>query len=165
MARERGPGTLGGTIDEIKSGTFLESSRTRSSRRKSGWNLLLPIVIFPLWIGIWWMAIELGCVAHLLLAGRSVPPISDWMKVLGSGMSFAHFLILFSPLIPTMTAAAVIGNYLVYLVPPARRAMDAEDRAFPGTEYPTAQRELKRLTLYTAPIALALLLLGAWVLR
>ena len=165
MAKKRGPGTLGGTIDEIKAGTFLENARTRSSRRKSKWNLLLPIVIFPLWIVFWWMTIELGCVAHLLFQGKSVPPLRDWMKVLGSGMSIAHFLILFAPFVPTIAAAMIVGNYLVCLVPPARRAMDAEDRAFPGTEYATAQRELKRLTLYSAPIALALLLLGAWMLR
>ena len=111
------------------------------------------------------MTIELGCVAHLLFQGKSVPPLRDWMKVLGSGMSIAHFLILFAPFVPTIAAAMIVGNYLVCLVPPARRAMDAEDRAFPGTEYATAQRELKRLTLYSAPIALALLLLGAWMLR
>jgi hypothetical protein len=165
MAKKRGPGTLGGAINEIKAGTFLENARTRSARRKSKWNALLPVVIFPLWIAFWWTAIELGCVAHLIFEGKSVPPVRDWMKVLGSGMSIAHFLILFSPFVPTMTAAIVIGNYLVYLVPPARRAMDAEDCAFPGTEYATAQRELKRLTLYSAPIGLALLLLGAWMLR
>ncbi len=165
MTRKRGPGTLGGTIDEIKSGTFLENARIRSSRRKSKWNLLLPIAILPLWIVMWFMAIELGCVAHLVFAGKSVPPISNWMKVLGSGMSFAHFLVVFSPFIPTISAAMVLGNYLVYQVPAARRAMDAEDRGFPGTEYATAQRELKRLTLYTAPIAIVLLLLGAWMLR
>jgi hypothetical protein len=113
----------------------------------------------------WWVAIELACVAHLLFAGKSIPPHEEWMKVLGSGMSLAHFLILFSPFVPTLTAAMVVGNYLVRLVPPARRAMDAEARAFPGTEYSTAQRELKRITLYSAPFALLLSLLGAWMLK
>jgi hypothetical protein len=163
MGKKRGPGTLGSAFDEIRSGTFLENARIRSSRRKSKWNLLLPIVIVPLWLSLWWVAIELACVAHILFSGASVPPVRDWMKALGSGMSFANILILFAPFVPAVTAAMVIGNYLVYLVPAARRAMDAEDQAFPGTEYRTAQRELKRLTIYTVPIALGLSLLGAWL--
>jgi hypothetical protein len=165
MTKKRGPGTLGGTIDEIKAGTFFENARTRSSRRKSKWNLLLPVVIFPLWLGIWWVAVELGCGAHILFSGKSAPPVGEWMRVLGSGMSFPHVLIVFSPFVPALAAGMVIGNYLIYLIPAARRAMDAEDRAFPGTEYSTAQRELTRLAAYTAPIALLLLLLGAWLLK
>jgi hypothetical protein len=165
MTKKRGPGTLGGTIDEIKAGTFLDNARVRSSRRKSRWNLLLPAVIIPLWLFFWWVAIELGCLAHILLIGKSVPPPGEWMKVLGSGMSFAHFLILFSPFLTTLAAAMVFGNYLIYLIPAARRAMDAEDRAFPGTEYSTAQRELSRLAAYSAPVALMLLMLGAWLLK
>jgi hypothetical protein len=165
MTKKRGPGTLGGTIDEIKAGSFLDNARARSSRRKSKWNLLLPVVVLPLWLFFWWMAIELGCVAHILISGKPVPPAGEWMKVLGSGMSFAHFLILFSPFLTTLAAAAVIGNYFIYLIPAARRAMDAEDRAFPGTEYSTAQRELSRLAGYTTPIALSLLMLGAWLLN
>jgi hypothetical protein len=87
------------------------------------------------------------------------------MRFLGSGMSFSHALILFSPFVPTAAVAMVIGNYLIYLIPGARRAMDAEDRAFPGTDYLTAQRELARLARYSAPIALLLSLLGAWLLK
>jgi hypothetical protein len=164
MKRKRGSGTLGGTIDEIKSGTFFSNARVRSSRRKSRWNLLLPIVIFPLWLAFWWVAVELGCAVHLLFAGKSIPAVGDLMKVLGSGMSLGHGLILFSPTIPTMVVAMVLGNYLVYLVPPARQAMNAEDTAFPGTEYSTAQRELKRLAFYSAPIGIVFSLLGAWML-
>ncbi len=163
MKKKRGPGTLGDTLDEIKAGTFLANARERSSRRKSKWNLLLPLVIVPLWLTFWWVAIELGCFAHFLLSGIAVPPVKDWMKVLGSRMSLADFLILFAPFVPTMTAAMVIGNYFVYLIPVARRAMDAEDQAFPGTEYSTAQRELRRLTGFAAPVALVLSLLGAWL--
>jgi hypothetical protein len=107
----------------------------------------------------------LGCVAHMLFSGMPVPPPGEWLKVLGSGMSFPHFLILFSPFVPTLAAGMVIGNFLIYLIPAARRAMDAEDRSFPGTEYSTAQRELTRLAAYTAPVALALLMLGAWLLK
>jgi len=165
MPKKRGPGTLGGSIEEIKAGTFLRNAGTRASRRKSKWNLLLPLVIIPLWLGLWWAAIEMACLAHILFARTPVPPLGEWMAVLGAGMSLAHVLILFPPFVPAVAAAMVIGNYLIYLIPGARRAMDAEDRAFPGTDYSTAQRELMRIARYTAPIALLLALLGAWLLK
>ncbi len=66
-------------------------------------------------------------------------------------MSGATALIVFSPFIPTVVAAMLITNFLVYLIPPARRAMDSEDRAFPGTEYGTAQKTLIRVVIITAP--------------
>jgi hypothetical protein len=55
----------------------------------------------------------------------------------------------------------VLVNYFVYYsVPPARRAMDAEDKAFPGTEYSTQQPILLRLTFLGFPIAFALAVVG-----
>jgi hypothetical protein len=118
----------------------------------------------PLWLGLWWVAVEFGCLAHILFSGGVVPRLGQWMKVLSSGMSLAHALILFAPVIPALTTAMVIGNYLVYWVAPARRALNAEAADFPGTEYSTGQRELSRVTAYTAPVALLLSLLGAWLL-
>jgi hypothetical protein len=165
MTKKRGPGTLGGAIDEVKDGTLLGNARRRSSRRKSKWNLLLPVVIVPLWLAIWWMNIEFACVAHIFFSGNPLPPPADWMAVLGSRMSFAHILILFAPLLPALAAGMVIGNYFIYLIPAARRAMDAEDRAFPGMAYSAAQRELTRLAVYATPVAVLLSLLGAWLLK
>jgi hypothetical protein len=158
-------GSLEAIGEELKSGTWLASAQTRAARRKSLWNLLLPLTILPLWLFAWWVAVEFACVAHLLFAGKSIPPFEDWMKVLGSEMSLAGFLIVFSPLVPTVAAAAVLGNRIVYLVPAARRAMDAEDNAVPGTVYSTAQEQLMRVIRYSAPIALPVLLLGAWLLN
>jgi hypothetical protein len=55
----------------------------------------------------------------------------------------------------------VLINYFVYYCfPPARRAMDAEDKAVPGTEYATQQPILLWLTLITFPTAFALAVIG-----
>jgi hypothetical protein len=159
------PGTLAAVGEEIRSGTFLTNARHRSSRRKSAWNLLLPVVIVPLWLLLWWAAIELVWLGHLALIDAHNPGLAEsWMKGIGSAMSLAKFLIIFPLLIPTMIGAMVVGNFLIYLIPPARAAMDAEDRAFPGTEYATAQKALLRIIKFCAPVALALSLLGAWIL-
>lgn len=51
MPKDRKPGTLESTLDEIKSGAFVVNARRRSSRRKSRWNILL-LLIFPLWLAL-----------------------------------------------------------------------------------------------------------------
>lgn len=103
--------------------------------------------------------------AHVFLFLRSAAAVSPyWMRGIGSGpMTLASALLIFPLFIATVPVAMVVGNFLIYLIPAARRAMDAEDRAFPGTEYTTAQRELKRLAAMLLPVAILLSLIGSWL--
>jgi hypothetical protein len=138
------------------------NARHRSSRRKSAWNLLLPIVLIPLWLLLWSVAVELVWLVHVAVTHPHTGTES-WMKGGGSAMSLSGFLMIFPLMIPTMIGGIVIGNFLIYLIPAARAAMNAEDRAFPGTEYATPQKALIRIFKMCAPVALALSLLGAWL--
>ena len=166
MARDHKPGTLRGTVDEIRRGDFIANARLRSTRRKSPWNLLL-LLIFPLWIFVWFKSLAILWNVALLIAGESVPhTVTGWLNNSGLGprpMSWPGALYIFAPFLPTLASAMVLGNFLVYLIPPARRAMDNEDRAFPGTEYSTAQRTLGKLALGSLPPGILLSLLGAWL--
>ncbi len=55
----------------------------------------------------------------------------------------------------------MLVNYFIYLfVPPARRAMDEEDKAVPGTEYATQQPIMVRLTCIALPIAIICAVVG-----
>src|SRR5579862_7743670 len=40
LKKNHKPGSLGSTVDELKRGTFFANAKSRSSRRKSPWNLL-----------------------------------------------------------------------------------------------------------------------------
>lgn len=70
-------------------------------------------------------------------------------------------LMLFPPLISSIFPALIITNFLVYLVPPARRAMAEEDREFPGTDYNSSQRALLKIGLPVVAAAALLALAGA----
>ena len=158
MAKTHKPGTLGAAVGEMRRGEFLVNAQVRASRRKSPWNLLL-LLIFPLWIWLWLQTLAL--VWHLaLLMSKGFVPSSPLGWLRGTGLqpgpiTGAGALYAFGPFFPVLILAAVLGNFLIYLIPPARKAMDAEDKAFPGTEYATAQRTLGRLALVTMPIGLA----------
>lgn len=159
-----GPGTLRGTLREMREGTWLQNAQQRSTRRKSPWNLLL-LLIFPLWLAVWWALVDAGYLMHFVLHHEHVPSGSNWMQHLNGPFTLSQALLVFAPLVPALSGSMVIGNFAIYLIPPARRAMDAEDRNYPGTDYATAQKALSRLTLYSAPVALILTLLGAWWLQ
>src|SRR5580704_7083609 len=70
MPSKRKYGTLGGTLDELKSGQFLGNAQTRSSRRKSPWNLLL-LTVLPLWLVLWWEGLKVARI--LAMAARLGP--------------------------------------------------------------------------------------------
>jgi hypothetical protein len=156
MPRKRKYGTFGGTLDELKSGQFLANAQMRSSRRKSPWNLLLVLAL-PLWIILWWEGLKLA--RFLATAARhGHKPLFEDLVWPGS---IAPFFVHFPWLLATLVLAMVLINYAIYLfIPPARRAMDAEDKAVPGTEYTTQQPLLVRISLFTLPVAFLLAVIG-----
>jgi hypothetical protein len=149
------PGSVRATIHELRGGTFLASARMRSSRRKSPWNLLLMFCV-PVWLVLWTEGVHLARVtAKYLFQSWTVP--EDWIWPGAIAPLLIYFPLLFATLIPAM----VLVNYAIYLlIPPARRAMDAEDKAFPGTGYATQQPILLRLALITLPPAFGLAVIG-----
>jgi hypothetical protein len=159
-----GAGTLRGTLREMRQGTWLQNAQQRSTRRKSAWNFPL-LLIFPLWLALWWTLVDVGYMMHFVLHHESAQWGRNWMQHLNGPLTLPQTLLVFAPLFPALSGSAVIGNFAIYLIPPARRAMDTEDRNYPGTDYATAQKALSRLTVYSAPAALILMLLGAWWLR
>jgi len=155
MTEKHEPESLGAAAAEIKHGTFLGNAMSRSSRRKSPWNFLL-LLIFPLW---GWLLIEgvqlARMAAILLLRGHSAPVASIWASAI------APFLIYPPMIVATMLMAMVLINWAIYLlIPPARRAMDNEDKPHPGTEYATQQPMLVRLALIVVPVAFLLAVVG-----
>ena len=156
MTAKHRPGTLGGALSELRKGTFFTNASLRLSRRKSRWNLLLFLCV-PMWLFLFLGSLHLVTWAErVLIHGAVNPDHWPWLR------AFAPFFMNFPLLLATVLPSMVIVNFLIYtLVPPARRAMDAEDRAFPGTEYATAQPELVRLSIIVLPVALLLALFGA----
>lgn len=141
--------------EELKEGTWLASARRRSQRRKSAWNLLLPLLGFPLWgaiaISLTWLASSL----HMAL----YPSAAD---LFGTGpMRLNTALVLIPSLIAAVCPAFALTNFLVYLIPPARRAMDTEDRDYPGTGYNASQLALRKMALWVLAVCVPAILAGA----
>jgi hypothetical protein len=140
---------------ELRHGTFLANALARSSRRKSRWNLLLLLVV-PAWPALLIEGTRLArLVALALLRGRTIPTDLIWPAAI------APFFVYAPMLLATLLLAMVLVNLAIYFcVPPARRAMELEDKAFPGTDYSTQQPLLIALTSIILPVAFALSVLG-----
>ena len=155
MASSDKPGTIRATLGEIKKGTWLANAQRRSSRRKSPWNLLL-VLCLPIWLALWLGGLRLShTLAVLLMHGHSVPDSLIWPGAVAP--FFAYFPLLFA----TIPTSMMLVNYFIYaFVPPARRAMNEEDKAVPGTDYSTQQPIMVRLTLIALPIAMVCAVVG-----
>lgn len=147
VSRGEGPPTPGQVTRlkvELLAGSWGSNAQARARRRKSAWNLLLPLLGFPLLVALWFGFVVLAHDVHALLRGSH-----ESLRVfMGGAMHTSSFLVLMPSLLAAVAPAFLITNFLVYLVPPARRAMDAEDLAFPGTEYAASQSALFRMALW-----------------
>lgn len=155
MRSRRKSGPLSSLTRELREGTWLQNAQTRSTRRKSPWNFLLLIAL-PAWFLLVMASLRLSHgLATFITHGRPLAGDLIWPS------SIAPALVYLPVLVGTVAPAMVLVNYFVYYcVPPARRAMDAEDKEFPGTEYSAQQPVLVRISMLTLPAAFVLAVIG-----
>ena len=132
---------------------YLNLARQRARRRKSPWNLLLiPFCLMGIagtWIGI----------AYLLQEYRRF--LVPYDAFLFSGTRIGNIFMFVAPLFPSLAIGLIVGNFLVWCVPPARTALDREATGVRGADLRSSQLALAKLGILAAVITLPLCLLGA----
>ena len=101
--------------------------RQRQARRKSPWNLVCVLVEFGLAAVFWYVLFQAAWGLHV----RLYPEHGALKKAFwGSGISLRAFIPSFLMLMPlgviALTAGLLSANCLVWLIPAARRTMEAE---------------------------------------
>jgi len=145
-------------FSEIISGTWKRNAQGRSRRRKSAWNLLLLLLGLLLYVCFASLFITLIQLAHTTIYPEAVLSLRGFLL---QTVNIASLLMLLPPLIASVFPAFLVANYVVYLIPPARRAMQTEDADFPGTDYNSSQAALAKMGLPVTIAALVLALIGA----
>ncbi len=134
--------------------TYYEEARRRARRRRSPWNLLLiPAVILPAG-GLWWAAVKSLEALH----GIFYPT-----RHLLASNAVGAILAAVSPFFAVLPVAMIVGNYLVWLVPPARQVLDREATPYPGTGFRQSQQQLMQFAKYLVPIGLGIGIIGALI--
>jgi len=146
--------------------SYLEKAQARARRRKSPWNLMLPVAILPVLAGLSWLGFELVWLVHVVLV-----PQHDGLRdqFWTDGISFVwfvpSFLMMFAPFPANLLAAFIVGNWIVWLIPGARRAFDREAGSSPALKYSAVQRRLASYLGRFAAWGYGVAFLGALLLR
>lgn len=135
--------------------SYVESAKKRASRRKSCWNLLLiPAVVFSVVI-LW------GISFHVLeLIHKGFHPgqtFSSHSKGLGAVLAAV------APFFAVIPIAMLVGNALVWLVPPARKALESESKKIIGASFLQTQRSLFTVASIIVPVAFVIAFIGAYL--
>jgi hypothetical protein len=131
---------------------YMTDGRSRASRRRSRWNLLLiPCYILP-WLLLWFgSALVFGRLYALIHASTRVRVLPD---------TIGGILIAVGALFAWLGPSMIIANQLVAAVPVARRALDQEATAVPGSDRQSANRALLRMSRVLVPVGFLVALAG-----
>jgi hypothetical protein len=122
-------------------------------RRQSHWNLLLVVFGVHAIGAAWWGLFQLNLFAQSVLAPQ---------KRFGQNMSnLGEIFLTLPPLFPALAIGMLAANLRVWLIPPARHALEREARSQQRSEFAPAMKELAIATAVLLGLALPLSLLGA----
>jgi hypothetical protein len=146
-----------GALDAIRPGW-----RERRAKRKSPWNLLGAVVAVllmgPAGYGLWLCAWRL----HLIFYPAHAAHLQDFWQAGISGRAFISSFLLAMPLcIPAILIGLLVSNFLMWLIPPARRAMNAEAAGDEEMTFRGANLGLLKWGGVASGVSLLLVLIGA----
>jgi hypothetical protein len=136
--------------------------RERSAKRKSAWNLMGALLIL-LGLGFFWYGLWLGAWnVHVFFYPAHAAHLKQFWQSGLSGRAFVSGFLLAMPLIvPAIVFACLASNCLMWLIPPARRAMNAEAAGNYEMTFRGANRGLIKWGGIASGVALILVLIGA----
>jgi hypothetical protein len=146
-----------GALDAIRPGW-----RERRAKRKSAWNLLGALIIIialaPVGYGLWLFAWKV----HLLFYPAHAAHLREfWQSGLSAGAFVSSFLLTLPLFVPAIVIACLTSNALMWLVPPARRAMNAEAAGDEEMTFRGANLGLLKWGGIASGISFLLVLIGA----
>jgi hypothetical protein len=132
---------------------YIEDARRRAGRRKSKWNLL------PFYSTI----LFLFLISFSLLKG--IESIHVWkypsQKLTNHPDGIWVNISILSLLISEITPSLICANVICWLTPPARRALDAEAKSHPNTNFTKAQKGLLKIGLWSTCLPLSISIVAA----
>lgn len=126
--------------------SYLVAAKRRAGRRRHAANLLLPLLKFPLMLGLWLLQVE---VLYRLFKGGDCGGRA--LRCLQEGVPVIVFTM--APFFPAVGLSMILANFLLWLIPPVRRIFDREAAPFPETSFSRSQRKLAVFTAIAAAVA------------
>jgi len=135
-------------------GEYFQEARARARRRKSPWNLLL-IPFTTAGVGCSWYLMA-KIMASLYQTRHPGYTFGHTRTNLGGDLIYVPLLLAAFPM------GMMIGNILIWCIPPARRVLDQEAKGVWHASFKQSMRDLALFEVVILPIAIALSLLGTF---
>jgi hypothetical protein len=157
--RQSPPGAKDGS-NVASQETWYSAARKRARRRKSPWNLLLPLFSIPAIGLLWYGLFSLIWAFHVTLYPEH--EFRDfWRHAIPFRVFIPSFLMMFAVTPAAVAAGLMTGNLLVWLIPPARRVLNAESEGHPGASFSEATKTLAKFTMWALGIGLIIACIAA----
>ena len=143
---------------------FYLNARRRSQRRKSAWNILLFLVCFGCWLACWYVLFWLVWTFHAAIYPEHQLG-QFWPRGISAAGFLLSFLMMFSIAPAAMALGFMLGNILIWLIPPARRVLDAEAKGYLATSFVESMRGIFKFFVWALPIGFAVALTAAYLLN
>jgi hypothetical protein len=136
-----------------KISNYVADARERAKRRRSKWNLLLiPFAVAG--IGLSWY----GLTRPLIILRTLFFPHDAFLM---NGTRVGNIVTYVSPGFSALGIGLVFANACIWMIPPARRALDQEGRGVKGGQFEASNLALLKFTGIVSAVALSLAVLGA----
>lgn len=133
--------------------SYIRNAQARATRRKSKWNLLT----------LFGSTFFLLVIVFLFL--RGVESIHVWKypsQPFSANPQGPWVLLSILPLVfAAIPLSMLCANIVCWLLPPARRALNAEAESFVGVDFVAAQKGLLKIAAWVIPFCVAASLFGA----
>jgi hypothetical protein len=142
---------------------YYREARWRAQRRKSAWNILLSLFCIGSGLALWYASFRLVWALHAALYPDH--RFNEfWQLGIGPSSLALSFLMMFAPVPGAITLGFMLGNVMAWLVPTARRTLDAEAEGYPGTSFRDSMLGLARICAWTLPSGLCIAFIAAYSL-
>ena len=148
---------------EVTTKGYFGRAQQRAARRKSPWNLLdLPVGFACMALVGWALLRSMWAVRNALLPKHAMP-----LKAVFQSESYpvAHIVLFIGLLFACIPVGLLISNFLLWWIPPYRRASDREAKGIWHASFTDGQKDLSLGALCIGLPALLASFVAALVLR
>jgi hypothetical protein len=148
---------------ELATKGYFARAQQRARRRKSPWNLLDLLVGFPCMAGVAWVLLRAVLVARNVLVPQDAMSLSAVFQ--SQRDQVAHIVFFIGALFACFPIGMLISNFIVWSIPPYRRATEPEAKGVWHASFSDAQKDLSLLALCIGGPAILASFVAALVMR
>lgn len=153
--------TFGNIGKELFSRGYWERARERNRKSKTVWDLVFAPIALVAMDAYWYALTKLFLWLHIVIYRADAGHMRELM---GGSITLAQALIFVVPMFSVVPLGFITSNFLMWLVPPARRAAEEKAQGVKWAGFRDSQVALFKMALIVVPIGVLSGIAGALIL-